>query len=769
MKRHAISAGNPAQEREMFSGAARLCDAKEESRMQAWLRHIFASVPILSFFLLILSCGGNPLMAQIQAHAVYEPPDAPVFEPSANTFLNAKATAARHWSDRVPELAVDGQHTDPGSHWAGEDIPVWLTVEMKEPQEINTIRLWTWWNHRRHYQYFIEGSLDGESWALLADHRQNATPATERGETFHFPAARVRFVRVTFTHNSDSDRAGGHIVEIEGYLLRPEQIENLAAKDVPWKTAGTGLQGAFGSTDARYARDAVPTGVKGSKWKGRAWQGERLSAQLVLWTSSGARQVRVEATPLRHQSGGELPPDCVRPAFVRYVLADGRVVPDVLDTLEQLDLPPRTSRPIWLSIDIPARARPGRYRGEVHVRAEGGRSLSFELEVELLPVRLPPPSRWKFWLDLWQNPYAVARYHHVEPWSQEHLRLLEPHLRLLASAGQKCVTTTIVYQPWGTQTYDPYDSMVAWVRRKDASWEFDYSRFDQYVALCARCGIKEAIHCYSMAPWGAIRYLDEATGDYAWAHVRPGTPEYEQIWRPFLKDFVAHLQKRGWLAKTAIAVDEQPPEIMRPLIAFVRSAAPSLKLALAGSNDPQLKEAIDDWCVFIAPPLDPAIARERSGRGLPTTFYVCCGPGKPNTFTFSPPAEATWMGWYAAAKGYTGFLRWAYDSWVHDPLYDTRFVTWPAGDCFLVYPGARSSIRFERLREGIQDYEKIRLIRATLGRRKDAEARAGLQQLEEVLSRFTWEAVQETPASETVNAAKEVLAELSRILWEDGR
>jgi hypothetical protein len=68
------------------------------------------------------------------------------------------------------------------------------------------------------------------------------------------------------------------------------------------------------------------------------------------------------------------------------------------------------------------------------------------------------------------------------------------------------------------------------------------------------------------------------------------------------------------------------------------------------------------------------------------------------------------MGWHADALGYSGFLRWAYNSWVEDPLYDTTHVNWTPGDCFLVYPGGRSSIRFERLREGIQDFEKIRIV-----------------------------------------------------------
>ena len=63
------------------------------------------------------------------------------------------------------------------------------------------------------------------------------------------------------------------------------------------------------------------------------------------------------------------------------------------------------------------------------------------------------------------------------------------------------------------------------------------------------------------------------------------------------------------------------------------------------------------------------------------------------------------------AANFDGFLFWAYNNWVKDPLIDSRFRTWPAGDTYLIYPDARSSIRFEMLRAGIEDAEKIRILR----------------------------------------------------------
>lgn len=266
-----------------------------------------------------------------------------------------------------------------------------------------------------------------------------------------------------------------------------------------------------------------------------------------------------------------------------------------------------------------------------------------------------------------------------------------------------------------------------------------------------------------MVPWtNRFRYLDTASGDYKFVEAEPGTEAYENHWQPFLVDFARHLRSRGWLGKTTIAMDERPLEAMQKVIALVKRAAPELKVTLAGNYHSEIKFDIYDLCVFIEPAIEPGLIRERTERSLPTTFYVCCNPARPNTFGCSPPAEAAWMGWHAAAGGYSGFLRWAYNSWVAEPLYDISYVKWTAGDCFLVYPGPRSSIRFERLREGIADYEKIRILRQRLRKSDSHKAKKALQRLDEMLTRFSCESAKKTPCANVVNDGKKLLTELSR-------
>ena len=77
----------------------------------------------------------------------------------------------------------------------------------------------------------------------------------------------------------------------------------------------------------------------------------------------------------------------------------------------------------------------------------------------------------------------------------------------------------------------------------------------------------------------------------------------------------------------------------------------------------------------------------------------------------------------------------------------------------MVYPGARSSVRFERLREGIADVEKIRVLQKLLAAGTPVR---GIDELEGALRKFTYAEVQNTPAADAVNAGKRVLDELGR-------
>jgi hypothetical protein len=546
-----------------------------------------------------------------------------------------------------------------------------------------------------------------------------------------------------------------------------------------WSVVGPGLHASVGSIDELYARSSVPNVAHSNEWGGAAWRGEKLSAQLVLWSSEPVEQIRFEFSDFVSVDGEALPAHMARARFVRYVLTDefgtgcakrqpdefsASLSPDALDHVATFDKARNTARPVWITIDVPRDAVPGTYTGTLQLYALNEEPQIFALHLEVLSHTLPPPAEWKFHLDLWQHPYAVARVHQVEVWSDAHWDLMRPLMQMLADAGQKVITTTITERPWDGQTLDPFESMVVWTKKTDGAWEFDYTVFDNWVEFMMGLGIKKQINAYSLLPWTSeVAYFDEALGEKVVVEVEPGSDEYVELWSPFIIDFRNHLEEKGWSTITNVAMDESKGDKMQLMLAMMDELAPEFGIAFADDQKAYklYPDHIRDLCVSYAAVIDEPDLEYRKSKGYPSTFYTCCRDPFPNTFTFSPPAEAVFIGWYATAADFDGYLRWAYASWVEDPLRDSRFRQWPAGDTYLVYPDARSSIRFERLVEGIQDAEKIRILRLEFAADGSAEARRKLKLLNNTVAQFNIsQAPEDTEA--LVNRGKSVLAELSR-------
>lgn len=557
------------------------------------------------------------------------------------------------------------------------------------------------------------------------------------------------------------------------------ELNDTSKIDLPrWVKEGTALKVAFGSIDESYRRNCVPEKNLSSQVKLTAWKGERVNLQIVLWSSQNLKNITITPKDLVFKKN-EISRELINVYPIRYVLTDlflngcgyrkndtipFSLAPDMLDNDDTFSITGKSTRPVWISINVPADAKSGVYNGVIEIKAKRRfkRRLHYTLDVQ--NWELPKPADWRFHLDLWQHPWAISRTEKAKPWTEEHFDALRQNLTMLAEAGQKCITTTIINDPWHGQTFDPYESMIQWRKTTDGGWVYDFTLFDQWVEFAMSCGIKEQINCYSMIPWSnAFQYLDEESNSLKVLKANPGSEAFNNHWRPFLLAFREHLQNKGWLNKTCIAMDERNINDMLSMINLIKETTPELKIAFAGSFHPELVNEVYDLCTFIDPVIDSVSLTQRLKKQWPSTFYVCCSkPQHPNNFTFSPTAENTLMGWYAAATGYNGFLRWAFNSWGKDPERDSRFITWPAGDTYLVYPGARSSIRFERLREGIQDFEKIRILRETLQKENSEAANVKLSQLSSQLKTFTLTSVTADSAAVLVNDAKNLLNKLSK-------
>ena len=558
-----------------------------------------------------------------------------------------------------------------------------------------------------------------------------------------------------------------------------EELPNPVATDASKWARVTNPIIAWGSTDVRYNKELPAQVTPIAIMNLTGWMGEKLSAQFVISTNRDMKNVSVEVSDILAKNYKISKWNTER-GFVRYVMTDelnkdgkggcGRrpnsaewdstLVADVIDHVTPtLNIKANTTQPVWVSVKVPREnIIKGIYRGTVTVKEDGKVLAELPLTVTVKNHVLPAPKDWAFHLDLWQNPYAVSRYYNVEPFSKEHFDLMRPIMKRYADAGGKVITASIMHKPWNGQTFDPFESMVTWMKKADGTWWFDYTVFDKWVEFMMSLGIKKEIGCFSMVPWRlSFQYFDQASNQFKYFTGKPGEPAYEEFWIRMLKSFAQHLKEKGWFEITHIAMDERGLKDMLATIEVVRKADPDFKLSLAGSHHKELLEPLNDYCVTMAETFSPEEIAARRAKGMTTTYYTCCAEARPNTFTFSPPAEAEYLGWFAAKAGVDGYLRWALNSWVEKPLHDSRFTNWAAGDTYILYPDARTSIRFERLIEGIQAYEKIRILRNATDKRGRSKNYG--KQLDKILEAF--DPLTLTPASAT-DVVKKAKQELNR-------
>ncbi len=143
-----------------------------------------------------------------------------LFEPNAVSLTTGKPATASHALPGHPaHLANDGRNV-PDAYWATDlditgDETAWWQVDLEEPTPVGRVVVVCYYGSRRYYGFTVQTSLDGETWHLAADRRDNREPSTLDGYTVTFDPRPVRYLRVTQTHNSAN--RGRHLVEVMAF------------------------------------------------------------------------------------------------------------------------------------------------------------------------------------------------------------------------------------------------------------------------------------------------------------------------------------------------------------------------------------------------------------------------------------------------------------------------------------------------------------------------------------------------------------------------
>ncbi|MET7451465.1 glycoside hydrolase domain-containing protein [Streptomyces sp. NPDC005574] len=487
-----------------------------------------------------------------------------------------------------------------------------------------------------------------------------------------------------------------------------------------------------------------------------AVRGEQVSAQIAIASGHSLDDVHAKVGDLTGPGGAQLDGDSTQVRFVKYVpvqrsksevdwsatidqvssaqeVSGDRnpdVVGDPLEERDSLDVPAYAAQPLWFTFHIPKSARPGTYRGTVRIDVGDDTQATYPLTIDVGDPTVPAPAAYKFFLDVWAQPETIAQANKVNLWSKEHWKLISAYDQDLASRGQKVINTTIVDNPWhhqwslGTrqsQTATPYSSMVGWTWN-GSRFAFDFARWDKYVETAREAGLGPDIGAFSMLAFQDqehLTYTDTRTGKTVHENVDLGGDRWRRAWGAYLPAFEAHLKKKGWLENTWLSFDERPISTMTIVKDFVHEVAPVFddRISVAGSitTEGVASNLSVDWGGIDAMTKEKAAERRAAGRT--TTFYVYGEPAHPNTLSYSPAVESRMLPWISAQRDLDGFLRWSYNSWTSDPFKQPVHI-FTQGDEYLVYPGKNgpmSSIRWEQLKEGIEDYELITELRTKDG------------------------------------------------------
>ncbi len=409
-------------------------------------------------------------------------------------------------------------------------------------------------------------------------------------------------------------------------------------------------------------------------------RGETVHGQVVIVpTATALHHITWRLTPLRGPNGREIHAQVRVVGFLHTARPGAYEVPfagwwpdPLLDFLHTFDLPATAQQPLWITVNIPRNAAPGEYRGTLRVAPRGRRP-------QALPIHLRV------------RRFAIPR---------------RRHLRLAVNYEER-VPARIYGKAW--------TPALKW-------------RYREFL-LNHRFNVDSIYQILPM--WNestdSLKRLKEGGQNFITAAVFNNTNA------PGWQKHVLAFKKRAEAAGVAdicwfYGFDESPPALRKAILyhaAACRRIWPQAHVMTTASpelmRDPAVRKVIDAWC-----PTTEGWDRYRNeiekvrAEGGQVWYYVCVGPKHPyaNLFIEYPAIEARLLLGFMAWKSHTGgFLYYSLNRAPkndhpidHGPLCDWNPASYDDynGDGCLFYcgkDGPVTTIRFENLRDGIEDYE----------------------------------------------------------------
>jgi hypothetical protein len=461
---------------------------------------------------------------------------------------------------------------------------------------------------------------------------------------------------------------------------------------------------------------------------------EYLSGQCVIKANQNIEHVTVSLSPLRHVNGstslpadavswnfvGSIPisentpkyrkTDLIRPAPARF--------PDYLAEDKEISLKKDEYGAVYLTVRVPPDAQEGDYAASLTVRSDQS-SASLPLHLTVYPLTLPDGRH--LMVTEWYSTNKFKQFHGIDSSDSERFyEMLGLYARNMAEHRQNVFRVSL--------------DLIACKLNEDRKLECDFSRFDKWAEVFWNTGRMDLLETGFVARFGEggwsskeVVLRDFRAQSASGSITMPGKEFLPQ----FLPAFENHLREKGWLEKTIFHIADEPSNhnVMDWRVAseFAHRYAPALR-RIDAIETPHCYDRLEIW----VPKLDYLATwydayRRVQDQGYELWFYtvgIFQKGSHPNKTVDVPLIESRILHWLNYRYGLKGYLHWGFNQWTDDPF---EAPGQHRGDGWHVYPkkdGLLNSLRWEQMRNGLQDYEyfwmleeKIREIKAGLGER----------------------------------------------------
>lgn len=490
-----------------------------------------------------------------------------------------------------------------------------------------------------------------------------------------------------------------------------------------------------------YFRDEVDTI--------RVAKGEVASVQIVVQGLTEIENMRATVTEI---SSGSSKLTGATTGWVGYVHVGRSYSPPSKDILRSssgyfpdpilpdsaFSIKPGEVQPLWISVPTDAVTMPGVYKGVVKITGYVKKKIQTwtkEFYIRVYPITLGKSplliSNWSAHF----SPITLSYLNNnnpVEAYSPLYWELIEMHAKIMASHRQNVHR---IYPIWHSlYTYN------------DGKYTFDFSRFDKEAEIFDAVGALERIEgghfAWRSGAWDEPFFVEVPLPDNEETRkLRPSPnplkvengirftllPVDDERTQNFMTQFLPalkqHLEQKGWLNRYMQHIADEPiaknAESYVTISNYIHEFLPGVKIMDAVMTSKELAGAIDTWIpVLDVLHKDYAFYQDLKKAGKEIWFYTCVEPkgNYANRFIEQPLNQTRYLHWINYKYDLTGYLHWGLNFWVKDQLNADASRDrgrLPAGDNCVIYPGYRklyTSIRFETMRDGIDDYQLLKMV-----------------------------------------------------------